>query len=155
MGKCKRGISEVFYEMNNKKFEFLEHTSEVKFKVYGKNPEELFCNCALAVSSIFSRGNNIKDKIKKEFSISAKDYEGLLYKFIDELIYLFDADNFVVARVEIKIEKTDLIKADLIVYGDDTTNYSNLDSIKSPTYAEMYVKEVKAKEWVAQVVVDV
>ena len=138
------------------KFEFLEHTGDLKFRAYGKNLEELFENCALAVSEIFSRRIIIKENKKKSFVLSEKDYESLLYQFIEQLIYLFDADEFVVSRVKVKIdEENGKIEMNANVFGDDTSNYKDLDSIKSPTYAEMYVKHKKDKTWEAQVVVDV
>ena len=90
-----------------KRFEFLEHTGDVKFKAYGKELSEVFENCALAVSSVFSRGGKINDPGKKEFVVSENNYESLLYQFIEELIYLFDVDAFVVSRTEVKIEEKD------------------------------------------------
>lgn len=134
-----------------KKFEFLEHTGDLKFKAYGKNLNEMLENCALAVSSVFSRGKTIKQTKKKEISVKGKDYESLLYKFIEELIYLFDARGFVVCKAKVKVDKMNLRG---IVYGDDSSNYKDLDSIKSPTYAEMYVKQI-GKMWKCQVVLDV
>ncbi|RZD31065.1 archease, partial [Candidatus Parvarchaeota archaeon] len=38
-----------------KKYEFFEHTADVKFKSYGGSLNEVFENCALAVSKIISR----------------------------------------------------------------------------------------------------
>src|SRR5687768_10335314 len=134
-----------------KKFEFLKHTGDIKFIASAKSINELFENCALAVSSVFSRNKKIKDKKKKEISVSGKDYESILYKFIEELIYLFDAENFVVSKAKVEILDK---KLEAIIYGDDSSNYKDLDAIKSPTYAEMYVKE-KNGSWVCQVVVDV
>ena len=139
-----------------KKFEFLEHTGDIKFKSYGKDISEVFENCALAVSSIFSRNGNINETGKKEFVVSEKNYESLLYQFIEELIYLFDVDAFVVSKAEVKIsEEKGKITANVIAYGDDSSNYSDLDAIKAPTYAEMYIKQLTNKKWEAQVVVDV
>ncbi len=136
-----------------KKFEFLEHTGDVKFRAYGSDIAELFENCALAVSSIFSRNGEISDSKTKEFVVYEKNYESLLYQFIEQLIYLFDAEGFVVCRVKVKMQGGK--KLNVTVYGDDSVNYSDLDAIKSPTYAEMYVKQIKDKKWEAQVVVDV
>ena len=139
-----------------KKFEFLEHTGDVKFKAYGNDVSEVFENCALAVSAIFSRNGKINETGKKEFVVSEKNYESLLYQFIEELIYLFDVDAFVVSRVEVKLTgENDKITANVTAYGDDASNYTDLDAIKAPTYAEMYIKQLNNKKWEAQVVVDV
>ena len=140
-----------------KKFEFIEHTADIKFRVFGKTINEIFENSALAISEILSKGNKIKKIKNKSFELSGKDFEELLYNFIEELIYLLDAEYFIVsnAKVEIKNKK---LKA--IIYGDNSRKYEGLDHIKAATYAEMYVKETKEKgknkkSWEAQVVVDV
>ena len=140
----------------SKLFEFLPHTADVKFKLYGKSLNEIFSNCALAVSHIISRGKKIKSVKRKEFTVSGKDYESLLYNFIDELIYLLDADNFVLSRADTKLfDGLNAKKINAVVYGDDASVYKDLDAIKSPTYAEMYVKQKKDNLWEAQIVVDV
>jgi len=133
------------------KFKFLPHTADIKFRAFGKNQNELFENCALAVSEIISRENKIKTNIKKRISVEGHDKEELLYNFIEELLYLLEVEKFVVSNAKVSI-KDNKLEAD--IYGDYVKNYKNLDHIKSPTYHEMYIKKNK-KGWEAQVVVDV
>ena len=141
----------LFLNYSMKKFEFLEHTADIKFRVYGKTLKKIFENTALAISKIISKDKKILSKKKKTISLKGKDKEKLMYNFIDEIIYLLDAENFVVAQVKVKV-KGDHLSA--VFYGDDTKNYKNLDQIKSATYHEMYVKKTKSG-WEAQAVVDV
>ncbi len=141
--------------MKNKNFEFLEHTGDVKFKAYGENSEDLFNHCALALSHLFSRGKKIAQSARKEFTVSGEDYESLLYNFLDELIYLFDAKQFVVSKTEVTIERGDEYSLNVVAYGDNTSKYKDLDAVKAPTYAEMYFKKLSEDKWEAQVVVDV
>ena len=138
-----------------KKYKFLEHTADIQFTVMGKSIEEIFENSALAVSEFISKYEKIKNKAKKGFVISAEDHEELLYKFLDELIYLLDAKSFVCSHVKVSIKngkKEMTLKA--IVYGDKTKNYRNLEHIKAATYSEMYLKKVKNR-WKAQAVIDI
>ena len=134
-----------------KKFEFLDHTADIKFRVFGRDVEDVFENSALAVSEIISRDNKIKTNIKNKIFVTGHDKESLLYNFIEELLYLLEAEDFITAKAEVKISNNSL-KAEL--FGDKASNYSDLDHIKSPTYHEMYVKKTK-KGWEAQVIVDV
>jgi len=134
-----------------KKFEFLEHTADIKFRAFGKNMEEVFENSALAISEIISRGQKIKSEKKKQIEVEGHDRESLLYNFIEELLYLTEAESFLVSKANITVSGNKL-KAKLS--GDSTLNYSNFDHIKSPTYHEMYFKET-GNGWEAQVVVDV
>ncbi len=133
------------------KYEFLDHTSEVKFKAYGGTQDELFQNVILAVSDFISKGNEIKPRVVKDIVVKGEDVQSLLYNFIDEIVYLLDAENFVVKNGEVLMRGNN-IKARF--YGDDASNYSGLDYIKSPTYSEMFVKKTK-QGWELQVVLDV
>ncbi len=135
-----------------KKFEFLEHTGDLKFRAYGKSLSELVENCTLAISSVFSKGKKIGKTKTKTIDVKYnKDHELMLYNYIEELICLFDSEGFVVSKAKVT---TDGIGLTATIYGDNSSNYKDLDSIKSPTYSEMYVKQ-KGKTWECQVVLDV
>ncbi len=136
-----------------KKFEFLEHTADIKFRAFGKTLEEVFENSVLAVSNILSRGKKIKPVKIQRIQIEGGDNENLLYNLLEQVIYLFDAENFIVSKAKIEFDET-VRNMKVEFYGDDTKKYSGLDHIKAITYNNMFVK--KAKDgWEAQVVVDV
>ena len=134
-----------------KKFEFLEHTADIKFQAFGKTREEVFINCALALSNVLY---DRKIREKKTYKIKAQgdDNESLLYNFLEELLFLFDTENFLLSSVkEIKI-KDNKITAKLT--GDNSEKYEIKTYIKSPTYNDMFIKK-EGGWWVAQVVMDV
>lgn len=141
-----------------KKFEFLEHTADIKFRSYGKTIDEAFENSVLAMTSYLSGDEKILCRQKKIIRLEGHDYESLLYNLLDELIFLLDSEGFVTSRSEIRINGFDL-KAEL--YGDSAKNYS-LDHIKAATYAEMYIKKRPSRKgnmdagvWETQAVLDV
>jgi len=133
------------------KYEFLEHTSEVKFRAYGKTIEEVFENAILAFAELIAKGNDISEKKEKSLKVKKKDNEGYFYDLLDEMIYLLDAENFIVSRGDVKVNEKGL---EVIFYGDDSSKYEGLDHVKAVTYSEMYVCK-KNKNWEAQVVLDV
>jgi SHS2 domain-containing protein len=134
-----------------KKIEFLEHTADVKFQAWGKTLEELFSNCAIAVSKTLCKG---LIKRKKTYKIKAygQDNESLLYNFLEELLYLFDTEHFIAGRVtEIKITGNKLTAK---IAGDSSEKYEIKNYIKSPTYNDMFIKKENGR-WICQVVLDV
>ena len=135
------------------KFKFLEHTADIKFQAFGKNIEESFENSALAMfNSMFEGKVNKKKNFK--INVKGKDFENLLYNFLEELLFLFDSERFFLASIEnIKIDKENF-KLNAEVFGDDAQNYEIHLDIKAVTYNEMFVKKDKGG-WTAQVVVDV
>ena len=133
------------------KYKFLEHSGDIKFQAYGKTLNEVFENAVLAFSNYISRDKKIKSSKGKIVDVSGSDIESLFYNFLDELIYLFDAQNFIAANAKITIRGYNLHAE---IFGDDASNYKELDQIKAATYAEMYVKKT-ANGWEAQAVLDV
>jgi len=133
------------------KYKFLEHTADIKFQAFGKSLGEAFKNSALAMISAMT-DNKIKARIKKKIAINGKDYENLLYNFLEELLFLLDSENFIFSSLKnMKIEKN---KLEAEVLGDKAGNYNFHLDVKAVTYNEMFVRQ-DGKKWVCQVVLDV
>ncbi len=134
------------------KYKFLEHTADVKFQAFGKNSEEVFENSALALKELICGKKKIKEEKNRIIKVKGKDFESLLYNFLEEIIYLVDAENFIISEVsEIKIKD---FKLNAKISGDKVSNYNFNNEVKAVTYNEMFVKKIKGK-WTSQVVLDV
>ncbi len=141
-------------EKNLKKFEFVEHTADVKFKAYGRSLDEVFENSVFAFSKITAGKKKIKRAKKKNLKIKGKGAENLIYNLINELVYLLDAENFIASDARIKVSD-DLKQLEAEIYGDSSEKYRGLFHIKSATYHDIFLKRNKNNLWEAQVVVDV
>jgi SHS2 domain-containing protein len=134
------------------KFKFLEHTADAKFQAFGENIEEVFVNSALALKEIVCGKIKIKKKKEKRIKIKGRDFESLLYNFLEEIIYLIDAKNFLISNIkEIKIKNFGL---GAVIAGDKASNYKFTNNVKAVTYNEMFIRKEKGK-WISQAVVDV
>ena len=127
-----------------KKYEFFEHTADVKFRAYGKTTEECFSNAVIALTSVMFNPDKIEEKITKSISIKGNDLKSLLYNFLEELLYLIDTESFIIHKVTgIKIgemNKKHILTATLV--GDKIGDkYHNIGSVKAVTYEEMEIKE--------------
>jgi len=135
-----------------KRYSFLENTADIKIRATGKNNEESFTNCAYALKEAITRGKRIEEKIQKDLFFDCKNKEELLYKFLEEFIYLLEAENFILSKVkELKINGN---KLNAKVSGDSTLNYKINNEVKAITYSEILVKEEKGK-FICEVVFDV
>jgi len=135
-----------------KKFKFLEHTADMKFQAYGKSLEEAFSNSALALKETIAEKIKIKEKIKKKIKINAKDNEGLLYRFLEQFLFLLDSENFLFSKIKkIKIKDN---KLEAEVYGDNASNYKFTNTVKAVTYNQMFVRK-QGNKFIIQVVLDV
>ena len=135
------------------KYKFLEHTADIKFQAFGDSIEEVFKNSALALKEIIVGKIKIKEKIKKEFVIEKPndDKEKALYNFLEEFLYLLDAEDFLFSKVALKFFQNRL---QVKVIGDKASNYKFINPVKAITYNEMFIKKQNNK-WIAQVVLDV
>lgn len=133
------------------KYEFLEHTADVKFRAYGKSLDECFENVILAFSEIIAKGNKINSTETKSISVKGIDKKSLFYKFLEELNYLVGG-GFVVCSGKVVV-KGNSLKARL--NGDSAENYRGLGEVKAATYAEMRISKKSANRWLVQAVLDV
>lgn len=129
-------------------FRFLKHTADIKFRGYGKNLNECFENSAYGLTKVITK-EKISLKLTKKIRIKGKDFENLLYNFLEEILSL--SSNFLISKIKVKIDKEKNLVAEL--KGDYAKNYLRRD-VKAITYSEMFVKKEKDK-WISQVVVDV
>ena len=137
----------------NKKFYFLEHTADVKFQAFGKNLDEAFKNSALALKEVIFK-EKVKENKKIKIKVNGNDFESLLYSFLEEFLYLLEAENFIFNRIEnIKIDEKKM-KLEAVASGDKASNYGLINPVKAITYNEMFVKKEK-ENWIVQVVLDV
>ena len=134
------------------KFKFLEHTADIKFQAFGKDIEEVFENSALALKESICGKIKIKGEKEKRINVEGRDLESMLYMFLEEILYLLDAESFLIGKVkEIKINN---FKLKAVLVGDKASNYKFTNNVKAVTYNEMFVNHNKNK-WTSQVVIDV
>ncbi len=138
------------------KYKFLKHTADAKFQAFGKNLEEAFSNAAIAMFEVIIKTRKIEKNITKKIEVKAKDKESLLYKWLEELLYLLDTEFFVlnnVKNIKIKKEEDYTLKAE--VTGDTfKEKYERFGAVKAVTYEEMFIKEEKGKV-IVQVILDI
>lgn len=136
-----------------KKFEFLEHTADIKFRAYGKDEKEVWENACCALFHAMCP-SEVKSKTKKEISVNGNDFESLLYNVLEEFLFLFDSKHFLPEKIKIKEFDTKRFAIVANVFGDDAMHYKDVDHIKSVTYHDMIVTKEKS-HWMIQVVLDV
>ena len=135
-------------------YKFLEHTADVKFQATGKTIEEAFKGAFQAMQETITKGVKIKSAEEKNIEVGGKDFESLLYKFLEEFLYLLDAENFLASDVKkIKIN-TGKFRLNAVISGDKASSYKFTNDVKAITYNKMFVKKEKNK-FIIQAVLDV
>ncbi|MCX6562376.1 MAG: archease [Candidatus Aminicenantes bacterium] len=134
----------------------MPHTADGKFRAFGATREEAFANAALAAASLMWDWWAIRTVQSHPVAVQGRDLEQLLYKFLEEIIYLFDAKNFLLGGVEdLKIEDGgENFRLSAVFWGDEAGGrYEIFGAVKAVTYNEMKI-ELGCGGWTIQVVVD-
>jgi len=130
---------------------FLPHTADIKFQASGPTLEKAFEESAKALRQTITK-LKIQEKQEKGISIKAKDKESLLYNFLEEFLFLLDAENFILSKIkEIKIKNLSLTAT---ISGDKASSYKISNDVKAITYNQMFVKK-QGDKFICQVVLDV
>ncbi len=93
------------------KYKFIDHTADIAFEVYGSDLKELFENAALAFYDAFVDTSRIALERDVEVECEGEDVEITLYRWLNELLYLFDTEFFAAKNVEVEVEEGEVVRA--------------------------------------------
>lgn len=153
--------------MQNKKFKIIQHTADVGLEVYGKNYKEIFLNAAFGLLKIicpvrkkappFMRGNkyfrrvktqpeisngvyqnkSITQKHRMKIIIEGLDYENLLVKWLNEIIYQIYVNKKIFSKFQIK--QLNQKKLFAVAFYDFVHTITK--EVKSATYHNLNIKK--------------
>ncbi len=142
-----------------KPYAFFDHTADVLFEAYGKDLNELFEHAALALQESQFELKTINQKGKKTFTLTNEKAEMLLFHFLQELIFLKDAEQFAVKGCKVMIKEINGGKGfslNATCKGDtlDLAKQRSKVDAKAVTLHQFEVKNEKGL-WKARVIVDI
>ncbi|MCX5725614.1 MAG: archease [Candidatus Saganbacteria bacterium] len=137
-----------------KRFEPLDHPSDVGIIAYGKTLPEVFESAAAGMFSIM--GDLEAVRIKSSFDIKADgdNKESLLINWLNELIYLEDTKKVILKEFKIKSFFETKLEAEVSGEKIDLSRHKFARPIKAATYNQLLIEQ-KGKTWSARVVFDV
>jgi len=123
-----------------KEFEILNHTADVGIKAYGADMKQAFANAARGLFSLITELDDIEEVLYRDIELTATDEESLLVEWLNELIYLFDAENIIFKQFNISELSNTKLKAKS--YGEkvDSSKHKLKTGVKAATYHMLKVK---------------
>jgi protein archease len=134
-------------------------TADVAFEAWGENVQDMFIAAAEASMNVMvDELNSIEAFEHRRIRIWAESVDMLLFEFIQELIFLKDAEQLLlrVSRILIEKENTGFcLIADL--YGEviDSNKHALNADVKAVTLHRFAVEQTFGKGWKATVVLDI
>ena len=120
--------------MAKKGFEIIDHTADVGVIAYGVDLKQLFSNAALALFSLVTEPESIRQELQRDVKIISEDKDSLLVEWLNELIYLFDAEHILFSRFDIERLTNDGLKASCYGENVDPLRHKIRIGVKAATY---------------------
>jgi len=83
-------------------FRFLGHTADVIVEAWGRTLEEAFEEIARGMFEIMTDTSRVKPSEEFRVHVCGFDLENLLFRWLDELLYLHDSRNIVLSEFHVE-----------------------------------------------------
>ena len=85
-------------------YEFFDHTGDIGVRVRAATVSDLFADAAAALTATLVDPSTVLGRAREWVALSAPSLELLLVDWLNDLVFRFDVDEFVTARVTPRIE---------------------------------------------------
>lgn len=126
-----------------RRYRLIEHTADVGLIAYGRTLAEAFGNAAYGMFSIITEPRKVREIESRRLEISEGDLEGLLFEWLNRLIYLFDVEMLLFTRFDVSDLDENSLKA--VCYGEkyDPSRHHLKLGVKAATYHMLKVDRAK------------
>ncbi len=111
-------------------------------------------NAAQGMTCVMADISTIEPKHIERVEVKAKELAGLMFEWLNEIIYLIEAKNLIFSQFNITNISETRISAQIAGEAPDTTKHRLKSEIKACTYHALRVENTNS-EWVAQVIFDI
>jgi len=134
-------------------FRYLDHTADIMFEAEHDSLEGLFHDAAQALLETMCDVNTVKPAKQFDVRLEHTDPEQLLFNFLEEIIFLKDAEGVLFCSVSIYLENTQLTAT---LFGDsvDPLTQTLRNDVKAVTLHE-FILEKREDIWKTHVILDV
>ena len=84
-----------------RRYKIIEHTADIGLNAYGRSLPEAFANAAYGMFSIMTELQSVREVETRRVEVAADDIEGLLFEWLNSLLYYFDAEMLLFKRFDI------------------------------------------------------
>lgn len=135
---------EIIINFNNQFHNFLDldHTADVQLHSWGETLIEALEQNGMAMFGYMTELESVEISQKHIIEAKADDLDGLLFHFLDELLFLFSAEPFLICK-KLQITELDLINFTLkcSCFGEEFTlgKHPQGTEVKAITYSAMQI----------------
>ena len=135
-------------------YQTIDHTADLGIIVKGPDVKQLFIHAARAMTDLMVEGDISGKIVVRDVLVEGEDFPDLMVRWLGEILYLFEGENFIVHSIEIKSISPIQLKSTLSLSSFEPEYHQVLREIKAVTYHQISVD--KANDgWEARVIFDI
>ena len=135
-------------------FEIFDHTADLGLRIRAPSRRELFIEAGRALFSLLVANlDQVRCTETRNLAIEGREDDYLLFDWLSELLYLFDAQHLVFSEFDVELEPAGIQAA---VHGEpvDLARHKLEHDVKAITYHGLKVERTW-EGWQAEVIVDI
>jgi len=139
-----------------RRFSYVEGgpSADLTVEAHGSTLGEVFGNAALAMFNAMTPLEGVEGRLARTVEVRGDDLGGLLYNFLDELLYVHETDLLVFSGVDVTLDEEALrLTAECFGEPFDPQRHESGIVVKAVTFHQMRI-ERRGEGWVIRVVLD-
>ncbi len=135
-------------------YTLLDHTADLKIRVTGDDPADLFKNAGLALFELIVKPDRLQPQEVVALDVTGDDPADLMVNFLRELLYLWTGTEKLIATITILHISNTAVSARVAIHPYVPQRHEILHEIKAVTYHQIDVSRTP-DGWQATVVFDI
>jgi SHS2 domain-containing protein len=135
-------------------FRTVDHTADIGIEVEAASLTELFEAAARGMFSLITDLTLVSSVVTREVEINSGDLEELMFKWLNELLFLLSTELLLFSRFDVRMVREDRLEAIVGGEGLDLAKHEVTAEMKAATYHDLEVRD-DDDSWFARVIFDV
>ncbi len=134
--------------------ETFDHTADLGLRIRAGSLETLFAEAAEALFAVIVTDQaSVQAVVRRDINLAGTDREFLLFDWLKQLLYWWDAEHLLFSKFEVHISDNGLVGT---AWGEplDRSRHQLEHEVKAITYHGLLVEQVDTG-WLAEVIVDI
>lgn len=140
-------------------FRFIEDVAvaDIAFEAQGKDLAEVLASAGQAVTATMVKElGSVRPAVERRFDVEGHDAEQLAHRFLQEVVYLKDAERLLLAEFDVGIQEGSPLRAEVVARGEplDPARHEQVVDVKAVTWHRFRVERT-TKGWRLFAVLDI
>jgi SHS2 domain-containing protein len=136
---------------NSKKYRITKHQSELAVRITGSSQAELFTNSAFALFDVMTDIANVEIKECLPLEVEGNDRDDLMVNWMRELLYLYQANGYLLKEFKIIDVKDTIVKAEVSGEKIDPDRHEIKQEITTVAFHKSRMEKT-GNQWIAQLI---